>query len=215
MSANAGIMNLSHHQRRQIAAALERERAAERNRVQSLPAWQRRLLRWALDRKTRNGLAKRPEGIIAGILFALTLTVTNTVAQGMLGDLKTKIDAGTAAIITIYDGSQPTDADTAIGAQVLLATLTMNATAFGAVGDDTPGAIMTAAAITADSSADATGTAAWFRMLTQAGGTTIMDGSVGTSGADINFNTVAFTAGSQIEITSMTIFIGETDAQTP
>jgi hypothetical protein len=131
----------------------------------------------------------------------------------MLSALKTAIDAGTAAIITIYTGSQPTDADTAIGAQTLLATLTMDATAFGAVSDDTPGAIMTAAAITPDTSADATGTAAWFRMLTQAGGTTIMDGSVGTSGADINFNTVSFTAGSQIEITSMTIFIGETDAQ--
>jgi hypothetical protein len=131
----------------------------------------------------------------------------------MLSALKTAIDAGTAAIITIYTGSQPTDADTAIGAQTLLATLTMDATAFGAVSDDTPGAIMTAAAITPDTSADATGTAAWFRMLTQAGGTTIMDGSVGTSGADINFNTVSFTAGSQIQITSMTIFIGETDAQ--
>jgi hypothetical protein len=145
--------------------------------------------------------------------LALTLTVTNAVAQSMLSALKTAIDAGTAAIITIYTGSQPTDADTAIGAQTLLATLTMDATAFGAVSDDTPGAIMTAAAITPDTSADATGTAAWFRMLTQAGGTTIMDGSVGTSGADINFNTVSFTAGSQIEITSMTIFIGETDAQ--
>lgn len=147
--------------------------------------------------------------------MALTLTVTNSVAQGMLTSVKTAIDAGTAAVIQIYTGSQPTDADTAVGAQTLLATLTMNATAFGAVGDDTPGAIMTAASITADSSADATGTAAWFRMLTQSGGTTILDGSVGTSGADINFNTVSFTSGSQIEITSMTMFIGETDAQTP
>lgn len=147
--------------------------------------------------------------------MALTLTVTNAVAQAMLTAVKTAIDAGTAAIIEIYTGSQPTDADTAVGAQTKLATLTMNATAFGAVGDDTPGAIMTANSITPDSSADATGTAAWFRVLTQSGGTTIMDGSVSTSGADINFNTVSFTAGSQIEITSMTMFIGETDAQTP
>lgn len=147
--------------------------------------------------------------------MALTLTVTNSVAQGMLTSIKTAIDAGTAAVIQIYTGSQPTDADTAIGAQVLLATLTMNATAFGAVGDANPGAEMTAAAITGDSSADATGTAAWFRMLTQAGGTTILDGSVGTSGADLNFNTTAFTAGSAVDITALTMFIGETDAQTP
>ena len=146
--------------------------------------------------------------------MALTLTVTNAVAQSMLTALKTAIDAGTAAIIEIYTTAQPTDADTALGAQTKLATLTMNATAFGAVSDDTPGAIMTAAAITSDSSADATGTAAWFRLLTQAGGTTILDGSIGTSGADMNFDTVSFTASSEISITSMIIFIGETDAQT-
>lgn len=147
--------------------------------------------------------------------MALTLVVTNAVAQAMLTAVKTAIDAGTAAIIEIYTTAQPTDADTALGAQTKLATLTMDATAFGAVGDANPGANMTAAAITPDASADATGTAAWFRLLTQAAGTVIMDGSVGTSGADINFNTTSFTAGSEIEITSMVIFIGETDAQTP
>lgn len=163
------------------------------------------------------GMARKSGGwwkrYVPGVLKAIALTITNTRAQALLSDIKTAIDAGTAAIIEIRDGSQPTDADTAVGAQVLLATLTMSATAFGAVSDDTPGAIMTAAAITADSSADATGTASWFRLLTQSAGTVIMDGSVGTSGCDINFNTVSFTAGSQIEITAMTMFIGETDAQ--
>lgn len=147
--------------------------------------------------------------------MALTLTVTNAVAQAMLTAIKTAIDAGTAAVIEIYGDTQPTDADTAVGAQTKLGTLTMSATAFGSVSDDTPGAIMTAATITADSSADDTDTATWFRLSTQAGGTAILDGSISTSGADMNFNTVAFTAGSQIEITSLTIFIGETDAQTP
>ena len=146
--------------------------------------------------------------------MALTLTLTNVRAQALLSDLKAAIDAGTAAIIEIYTGTQPTDADTAIGAQTKLATLTMSAVAFGAVSDNNPGAIMTAAAISPDVSADASGTAAWFRMLTQAGGTVILDGSVAVAGADMNFSTVAFTAGSQIEITSMIMYIGETDAQT-
>lgn len=141
--------------------------------------------------------------------MANNLFLTNAVVQAMLTALKSAIDAGTAAVIEIYTGTQPTDADTAIGAQTLLATLTMNATAFGAVGDDTPGAIMTAAAITDDSSADATGTAAWFRMLTQTGGTTILDGSVGTSNADLVMNTVAITAGSTVSITAMTIRMPE------
>lgn len=133
------------------------------------------------------------------------LFIPNAHAQTLLTSTKTAIDAGTAAVIEIYDGTPPTDADTAIGAQVKLATLTMNATAFGAVSDNAPGAIMTAAAITADSSADATGTAAWFRLSTQAAGTVIFQGTVGTSGANINFNTVSFTSGSQIEITALTV----------
>ena len=137
--------------------------------------------------------------------MANNLFITNANAQALLTALKTAIDAGTAAIIRIYDSTQPTDADTAVGAQTLLATLTMSATAFGSVSDAAPGAIMTAATITADSSADATSTATWFRMLTQSGGTNLIDGSVGTSGCDINFNTVSFTSGSQIEITSLTI----------
>lgn len=135
--------------------------------------------------------------------MALAFRVTNQVAQDALTALKTALDAGTAAIIEIYDGTQPTDADTAIGAQVKLATLTMSATAFGAVSDAAPGATMTAAAITGDAGADTDGTAAWARVLTQSGGTTICDMSVGTSGANINFNTVSFVAGSTVDISSL------------
>jgi hypothetical protein len=145
--------------------------------------------------------------------MALTLTLTIARAQALLTDLKTFIDSGTAAVIEIYSGAQPADADAAVGG-TKLATLTMSATAFGAVTDNNPGAIMTAAPITPDASADATATAAWFRMLTQVGGTNILDGSVAVAGADMNFSTVAFTAGSQIEISSMIMYIGETDAQT-
>lgn len=137
--------------------------------------------------------------------MANNLILANGTAQNQLSALKTYIDGGTAAIIEIYDGTQPTDADTAVGAQTKLATLTMDATAFGSVSDATPGAIMTAASITPDSSADDTGTASWFRMLTQAGGTTILDGSVGTSSADLVMNTTAITSGSQVEISSLTI----------
>lgn len=144
---------------------------------------------------------------LGGILK--TLFIANTHAQTLLTATKTAIDAGTAAVIEIYDGTPPTDADTAIGAQVKLATLTMSATAFGAVSDDTPGAIMTAGTITPDSSADATGTAAWGRLSTQAAGAVIFQFTVGTSGTDVTFNTVAFTATSEISMSSLTVFQGE------
>lgn len=129
----------------------------------------------------------------------MAITLTYDAAAQMLAGLKTFIDSGTAAVIEIYTAAFGTK----------LATLTMSATAFGAISDNNPGAIMTAAPITADSSADASGTAATFKLLTQAAGTEVLSGTVGTSGADINFNTVAFVALSTIEISSLTITMPE------
>ncbi len=82
----------------------------------------------------------------------------------------------------------------------LLGTLTFSDPAFG----DFAAGVGTASAITGDASADATGTAAVCRFSTSTP-TTQFEGTVGTAGADINFNTVAFTAGDSIDITSMTI----------
>lgn len=103
--------------------------------------------------------------------------------------------------LRIYDGSQAATADTAIGAQVLLAELTMNATAFGA----SALGVATANAITSDSSADNTGTASWFRMLKSDGTTALWDGTVGTSGADLNLNTVSIVAGAAVAVTAFTL----------
>ena len=141
--------------------------------------------------------------------MANNFRLTNAVAQAMANAFTTAADAGTAAIIRIYDGTQAADPDTAVGAQVLLAELTMSATSFGAATDANPGALITANSITSDSSADATGTASWFRMLTQAGGTTICDVSVGTASADLIMNTVSFTSGSVIAISSFAITMPE------
>jgi len=131
---------------------------------------------------------------------AVVVNITNAVASAMANAFTTALDAGSAGIITIYTGTIPTDADTAIGAQTLLATLTFSGTSFGAASNG----VITANAITSDSSADATGTAAWARLLTQGAGTAICDVSVGTATSTIIFNTVAFTAGSVIAISAFT-----------
>lgn len=141
--------------------------------------------------------------------LANAFRISNDVAKGLADQFTTKLDAGTAAVINIYDGTQATDPDTAIGAQVLLAQLTMSATSFGAATDANPGGLITANAITGDASANATGTASWFRMLTQSAGTAIADGSVGTSGCDLNLNTVSITAGSTVDITAFTVTMPE------
>lgn len=132
--------------------------------------------------------------------------VSNSAAIAMLTALGTKIDEGTQAIIRIYSGTVPADCDAALSGNTVLAELTCNATAFSGVADVNPGARATFAAITADSSADASGTATFFRILTQASsGTAHCQGTVGTSSADLILNTTSITAGSQVSITSATI----------
>jgi len=96
-----------------------------------------------------------------------------------------------SALIEVYDNSdvQPAAGGGAIGGCILLATLTMDAVApwTGA----SSGGILTASAITQDSDADASGTALWFRLKT-AGGTALIDGSVGVGAAfDMNINSTA------------------------
>lgn len=100
--------------------------------------------------------------------------------------------------LRIYDGAQPATANTAIGSQVLLAELRFNA-------DAAPVAVngvLTFNAITQDSSADATGTASWFRALQSNGTSVCFDGSVGTSGCDLNIATTAIVAGASVGVTS-------------
>lgn len=126
--------------------------------------------------------------------------LSNAAASAAADAVVDLIDAGAGAgTIKIYDGTIPTNANTAIGSQVLLATLTFSDPAFGAASNG----VATASAITSDSSADATGTASWAR-IADSNGNTVMDVTVGTSGEDINFNTVSFVAGATIAITSLT-----------
>lgn len=129
--------------------------------------------------------------------MALTQKLSNAAANAAA-------DATTALLangyLRIYSGTQPTDADTAIGAQTLLAELRFGATAFGAAVNG----VATANAITADASADATGTATWFRALKSDGTTAVFDGSVGTTGSNINLNSTAISAGAAVSVTALT-----------
>ncbi len=110
------------------------------------------------------------------------------------------IDAGSPpGHLTIRTGSAPTnttDADSG----TLLATLTFSSTAFGSAS----GGTATAASITSDTSIDNTNTAAHFR-IKNAANTTIMQGTVGTSGTDIVFDSVSFITGGTCAISALTV----------
>lgn len=109
--------------------------------------------------------------------------------------------AGASALLRIYDGSRPATGGTAT---TLLAELVMNATFAPAAASG----VLTLNAIAADASANATGTATWFRIVKADGTTHVMDGNVGTSGSDLNFNTVSIVAAASVSVTSFTITAG-------
>lgn len=134
--------------------------------------------------------------------------VTNAVAVAMATAILTAMDAGTQPVVEIYSGTAPVDADAAITG-TLLASLLCNATSAGSVAASGQNGRLTFAAITPDSSADATGTATHFRIKTQTGGTVILQGTVGTTASDMILNTVAITAGSTVSLSSGTVDVPE------
>lgn len=141
--------------------------------------------------------------------MALNTRISNASAIAACNAVVDLLDAGAgAATIQIRTGAQPADPDTAASG-TLLATLTCSDPAFGNAADAAPGAIATANAITDDTSADATGTAGYFRAL-DSDSNAIIDGEVGTSGADMNLNTVSITSGATVSVTSWTVTMPET-----
>lgn len=133
--------------------------------------------------------------------MSTNLHLSGVSVNAALDNVLNALNGGT---IKIYTGSQPATPDVAIGAQVLLATLTLSATAFGAAS----GGTKTANAITAGS-AGATGTAAWFRAFKSDGTTAVIDGSVGTSSADLILGTVTVNSGDVISVSSWTVSMAQ------
>lgn len=113
--------------------------------------------------------------------------------------------AADSGYIRIYDGAQPTDADTALGAQVLLAELRFGADAFPAA----VAGLITANAITSDASANATGTATWARILKSDGTSVLFDGTVGTASANVVINSVAISSGAVVSCSSLTLQVSK------
>jgi hypothetical protein len=123
----------------------------------------------------------------------------NPLRNNMLDEITAR--AGASALLRIYDGSRPATGGTAT---TLLAELTCNST-FAAAAS---GGVLTLNAITSDSSANATGTATWFRIVQSGGSTHVLDGNVGTSGSDLNLNTTSIVSGATVSISSFTITAG-------
>lgn len=112
--------------------------------------------------------------------------------------------AGASALLRIYSGTRPATGGTAT---TLLAQLTCNATFAPAASSG----VLTLNAISPATSAAATGTATWFRVVQADGTTFVMDGSVSTVAAgtgDLRLDDTNIVLGGTVAISSATITEG-------
>lgn len=104
--------------------------------------------------------------------------------------------------ILIYTGSQPaTPATTATG--TLLVTVPFNNPAFGS---PSAGVATMITSPPVSATVVTSGTAGWFRVIDRSGAA-VFDGSISTSGADMNFDNNVFVAGGIVTINSISITV--------
>lgn len=130
----------------------------------------------------------------------MTLGYVAATRNAKLNAITTEV--GTGALIVIYSGTRPATGGTET---TILAELSVS----GAFAAAAAAGVLTVNAVTQDSSANATGTASWFRVKTSAAVAKI-DGSVTATGGggDLQLVTVSITAGQPVQITSFTITDG-------
>lgn len=130
----------------------------------------------------------------------MTISYSNTLRTSRMDAITTAL--GNGALLRLYDGTKPSPGGTAT---TKLAELT-GGSPFA------PGAsagVLTASPITQDSSADATGTATWFRLVTS-GGTYVMDGTVTATGGggDLQLSTTSIVATQPVAVSGFVITEG-------
>lgn len=127
-----------------------------------------------------------------------------SIRNAMLDLITTR--AGNGALLRIYDstGTGRPATGGAVTTQVLLAELTCGTPFAGSAASG----VLTLSSITQDSSANASGTATWFRIVKSDGTTFVLDGNVGSSGSDLNLTTTTIVSGQPVSVTSFTITEG-------
>lgn len=137
-----------------------------------------------------------------GTFTAATRTTgINAARDAALNAITPSLNGGS---LRIYSGTAPANADAALSGNTLLAQATLGSPAFGAAASG----VATANAITADSSADATGVPTFFRLLASNGTTVVYQGTAGASGQELNLSNLSggqIVAGGSVSITSLTI----------
>lgn len=133
----------------------------------------------------------------------MAMTLTSTAADAMLTALGTQCNSGR---INIYMGTPPANASAATTGATLLATATFGNPAFSTtISTSGNNRVMAAEAITADTAADASGPASFFRALRSDGTTVLYQGSVGTSASDMIMPSTDIIVGGNVSVSSLSI----------
>lgn len=138
--------------------------------------------------------------------MAIQLSVA--VREARLNSIETQI--GTSPVLRIWAGTPRASCATADDgtAANLLAEIALPSDWMAAAGTPGAGQKGIAGGPWTDSSANNTGTAAYFRIYATGGTTCHLQGTVGTSGADMIVDNTSFAAGQQFSITSFTLTDG-------
>jgi hypothetical protein len=128
----------------------------------------------------------------------MAIQLSTSVRNARLDAIESTI--GTDAVLKIRSGAAPADVATADSGTVL-ASLTLPADWMAAAASGSKAKSGT----WQDASADATGTAAHFRLYASDGTTCHMQGTVGTSGTDMIVDSTSFTSGQSFTINTFTL----------
>jgi hypothetical protein len=131
--------------------------------------------------------------------MALNPLLYDAAADASVNAISALLNSG---FLKVYTGAQPVLDGALTG--TLLVTLTFANPAFGAA--TATSMVATAAANTITSGqAGNTGTAGYFALVKSDGTSTVITGTVGTSGCDLNFSSVSFSNGATVSVSSFTI----------
>lgn len=134
--------------------------------------------------------------------MAVNTQISDAAANAEANALARLLDNG---YLKILSGTQPSSANSALSGNTVLATLRFNATS----APSAVGGVLTFNAITSDTNAAASGTAAFFRAYESDGTTVVMDGSVGTATANMIIATTTITAAQTVSCSSFTHSVRE------
>lgn len=121
------------------------------------------------------------------------LSFDSTLRSAIMDEITAAV--GASGLVKIYSGTVPANVAASLGSATLLATCPLSATMAAAASSG----VLTFNTITAETSCPASGTATFFR-ITTSGGTAKVQGTVGTSGADLNLVNVTATSGGAFSI---------------